>query len=291
MTTRNWAPPVQIGLIALGMGILVLPLAFPLVDWEPNEPAGFLIPAALLGGTGLAGIFIGTRVTQWQNRAAYPSCGGCGYKLTGNMSGICPECGAPAHSTIDRTRRTGLKLGCLSLFSGALGVILLSACIWSHGYRPPDGELNFGPWIRVTGDVRVGIQCFRARFAVPPYPAELWVTHGDHPYRGSIITISDGNGRTYPPTTVIGFNFPFYFRHIAQAGMIWWTARIPIPFLLTLLGIAPGLWILKRLVSSRGGGKAAQNVTELLGRDPLADTGGTPVPHHLHINRRTRTRS
>jgi hypothetical protein len=36
------------------------------------------------------------RARLWRRReAAFPSCARCGYNLTGNVSGTCPECGTP----------------------------------------------------------------------------------------------------------------------------------------------------------------------------------------------------
>jgi len=47
-----------------------------------------LLPVAMMAGTGLVGLWI-------YFRRPFPagSCARCGYDLTGNLSGICPECG------------------------------------------------------------------------------------------------------------------------------------------------------------------------------------------------------
>ena len=42
-------------------------------------------------------------VILWRNDRRYPPghCRKCGYNLTGNVSGICPECGTPIQANAD----------------------------------------------------------------------------------------------------------------------------------------------------------------------------------------------
>jgi len=67
--------------------------AFPVL-WGPNACwRGWLplwLPLLLLAAGGLA--------AAWLARCRIPPghCAGCGYNLTGNVSGRCPECGRPA---------------------------------------------------------------------------------------------------------------------------------------------------------------------------------------------------
>lgn len=41
----------------------------------------------------------GLRLSRFRQQVAAGMCGGCGYNLTGNRSGVCPECGAPIQSS------------------------------------------------------------------------------------------------------------------------------------------------------------------------------------------------
>jgi hypothetical protein len=41
--------------------------------------------------------FPGSRELRRQRRASRGQCIHCGYDLTGNMSGVCPECGIPLY--------------------------------------------------------------------------------------------------------------------------------------------------------------------------------------------------
>lgn len=68
--------------------------------WNPGLPWGLI--AVLLGVPGLAAIHLFER---WFDRRVIARriwpylpdvCAGCGYNLTGNTSGTCPECGRAA---------------------------------------------------------------------------------------------------------------------------------------------------------------------------------------------------
>src|SRR5689334_13277508 len=78
------------GLIAAGVGLVLAPS--PLL----HVPGDNYFVAALVGGVGLlAGSIIGVLTWDQNERAlrASQSCPSCGYSLTGNTSGRCPECG------------------------------------------------------------------------------------------------------------------------------------------------------------------------------------------------------
>jgi hypothetical protein len=65
---------------------------YPLVIWEGRSQRFsaavpiwmILVPLAILEG-----------VIMWKGRSRVRLCSECGYNLTANSSGICPECGAP----------------------------------------------------------------------------------------------------------------------------------------------------------------------------------------------------
>jgi len=63
-------------------------------DWSL---LGVLLPHWLLAGlTAILPILFGIRL--WRRRARKDRCPACGYNLTANTSGTCPECGAPVPS-------------------------------------------------------------------------------------------------------------------------------------------------------------------------------------------------
>lgn len=55
------------------------------------SPVGLVTPAVVLAGIAFVVI------VAWLRRREYPegACQTCGYNLSGNVSGICPECGTP----------------------------------------------------------------------------------------------------------------------------------------------------------------------------------------------------
>jgi hypothetical protein len=63
--------------------------------WANGVQSGFTIPLWIP----VAGLAVVTGISLWQARrqarrgAAFPTCLRCGYNLTGNVSGRCPECG------------------------------------------------------------------------------------------------------------------------------------------------------------------------------------------------------
>ena len=78
----------------LGVGLFVgIGTAFVALD--SAEPAGWLVTS---GGFALATLgWLQMRRWGARNvRLALGQCLACGYDLTGNVSGVCPECGTPA---------------------------------------------------------------------------------------------------------------------------------------------------------------------------------------------------
>lgn len=72
------------------------------VDYRPGDPVSKTVEAALpilFWATPLWGIVWAWAYTRWANRlfSRQPGrhCAACGYDLTGNVSGRCPECGDP----------------------------------------------------------------------------------------------------------------------------------------------------------------------------------------------------
>jgi hypothetical protein len=71
--------------------------AFPTLE----VGSGLLMPALLAVFLGVGGLLVGRSVAETiedkrtERRAAEDRCFQCGYSLTGNTSGVCPECGSP----------------------------------------------------------------------------------------------------------------------------------------------------------------------------------------------------
>jgi hypothetical protein len=95
---------------ALGIHILVLFAMWPLCSglqqffWPEQPPAVFLnfvelSFSTLFLGSPLCAVLWAWLWTRWRNRLfrrrARKHCMSCGYDLTGNVSGTCPECGQP----------------------------------------------------------------------------------------------------------------------------------------------------------------------------------------------------
>jgi hypothetical protein len=59
---------------------------------------GLLMAAFCAPGVVASLLVFGALVRDWQASAGghEPRCAACGYNLTGNVSGVCPECGVPA---------------------------------------------------------------------------------------------------------------------------------------------------------------------------------------------------
>jgi predicted RNA-binding Zn-ribbon protein involved in translation (DUF1610 family) len=233
---EDWKSLLVWVIAGAGAGASLAGVFFPFhgLDWYLRDLPP---PAALLSGA-CAGLVLG----MWWNRKKpplnrYPACATCGYNLTGNTSGTCPECGTPARlgEVHDGRARSRVFL-CVCGISALLSAGLLIGWALSHQGFGYDDDHMFGPSVGVTGMARIGIHDIDL--------GAVWLTNQDWPYMGSVIAFSDEQGNTYPPTQIIGWNFPFYFRHIRQPGLTWWTAIFPLPLLLLLTGLAPSLWIL-----------------------------------------------
>ena len=73
--------------------------------YNPGLPQGVVLVAFALCGAGLAvtvGLAFRRRYLTPQLWRVMPhTCGGCGYDLTANASGTCPECGRPAGRVVE----------------------------------------------------------------------------------------------------------------------------------------------------------------------------------------------
>lgn len=98
--TKAWKRRLAPVLLA-GMGGLFI---WQIVsDCRENDAIGFyrespsrLFLVLVLSAVSLAGVVTVERIQRWREdakRNAPPSCAACGYNLTGNISGVCPECG------------------------------------------------------------------------------------------------------------------------------------------------------------------------------------------------------
>ena len=69
-----------------------LPNPLGAVLWAVVKPLVFIMPL-------VAAWTLYQCVRSWRARHAMRACRTCGYDLTGNVSGVCPECGAVASRT------------------------------------------------------------------------------------------------------------------------------------------------------------------------------------------------
>lgn len=95
----------------LGMAITLVELAVVAIFlswfgpryWSQRARGGLLVDMArvtpVVGATSVA-IMIVTLKSHRAGRDDRPSCDQCGYDLTGNQSGICPECGTPTATRV-----------------------------------------------------------------------------------------------------------------------------------------------------------------------------------------------
>ena len=81
--------------LAAGLPVSVLPPAFNSSRFEFAEWQTAAVGSVVAAGVGL----LVARYTGQRDCAAFRSrsrlCLRCGYSLAGNLSGVCPECGAP----------------------------------------------------------------------------------------------------------------------------------------------------------------------------------------------------
>lgn len=85
MTPLRWSRTLLVGLASLPVGTVLscgLPVGFVVVYWYLSVPLA-------LGTASCMHLLLARLETQ----PAYPACLCCGYNLTGNVSGVCPECG------------------------------------------------------------------------------------------------------------------------------------------------------------------------------------------------------
>lgn len=98
---RNFA---RIALRFIGVVLLAsLVLSF-LMRWLLDEPAdqriSVLYGTVLWTVSALVGVLDAIQTSRRESRrniSTTPTCQTCGYNLTGNVSGVCPECGKEIH--------------------------------------------------------------------------------------------------------------------------------------------------------------------------------------------------
>jgi hypothetical protein len=98
----------------LDFGVYALPLAYDVIVW-----AGLCFFAACMGMT------VWITAVRWrrERRHAAKVCVTCGYSLTGNVSGICPECGTPVRTS--ETRQGRVPMTWVKCGAAALGVLVV----------------------------------------------------------------------------------------------------------------------------------------------------------------------
>lgn len=99
----NWgrsAPQTRLAAVALCIAGLA-PLAYFVVGLRSKLPGGYMDMELLAGAMATAFLWFGLAIgvlLRWRHirlgqRGTHPRCQGCGYDLTGNVTGRCPECG------------------------------------------------------------------------------------------------------------------------------------------------------------------------------------------------------
>lgn len=67
----------------------------------PHMRRDWLIGSLIIGGAALGFLWLALsfrrQATRLRERLRNGHCVSCGYDLTGNISGVCPECGEPVH--------------------------------------------------------------------------------------------------------------------------------------------------------------------------------------------------
>ena len=86
------------GLIATYVCLIPGSVCIVMVKQEPHT-VQHIVGLLVITGAVLVGFMCGRRYYRGSPpRPASPQCAACGYDLTGNVSGICPECGTPTPS-------------------------------------------------------------------------------------------------------------------------------------------------------------------------------------------------
>ncbi|HEY8668694.1 MAG TPA: hypothetical protein VIL86_18750 [Tepidisphaeraceae bacterium] len=71
------------------LGLVTLQRTWP-IAYIMHALVDFAIGVYLLQGAPLL-----IALAKWERKPEHPECAYCGYDLTGNVSGTCPECGKP----------------------------------------------------------------------------------------------------------------------------------------------------------------------------------------------------
>lgn len=124
-------------------------------------------------------LLIPTLLLWWRDRPFPPGhCRNCGYNLTGNVSGRCPECGAPVPPEQATATRAAPKRNFWRRFAAAWGVITLLTCplaaflgfmdtsyrkgIFDYGAAFLTGTVSIGPFTAMLAAIVAALLARRA---------------------------------------------------------------------------------------------------------------------------------
>jgi hypothetical protein len=111
MAVRDWAQLAAGRVVSgLAVGLTVSSMVLLLVMPSRQPRPVLLLSAAITGGAGITLYLfhVWGCIYLWLYPIPAGHCTACGYDLTGNVSGICPECGKPTGAMAqDRDRQTG----------------------------------------------------------------------------------------------------------------------------------------------------------------------------------------
>lgn len=102
--------------LLLGLGIVFISLGlyfYLTMPWGSGRELAFnRAVCAMLTAIFASVVWTGFQIPLLQMHRCARICGRCGYNLTGNVSGVCPECGKalqPSHGESPRSRRDAPK--------------------------------------------------------------------------------------------------------------------------------------------------------------------------------------
>jgi hypothetical protein len=80
--------------------------AWPFQKDVMSPPERLIGAIAIMTGGSISAILLAAKIAEWRARPREPRCRGCGYNLTGNLSGVCPECGKPVEMLVPAHEKT-----------------------------------------------------------------------------------------------------------------------------------------------------------------------------------------
>lgn len=116
--------------IVLCMGLEIIRIKVP---YDQVAALFLILPAIEFGVRPLVARALEAR---WSRRSRGPGCATCGYDLTGNVSGVCPECGQPAVKRATGPPRRAVNPRYVAL--GVFGPLVVLAGVGSHFRGPRD---------------------------------------------------------------------------------------------------------------------------------------------------------